>query len=127
MVWNDLGVGSCFHEYLTNGGEAGWLTRLAGEMFPGSGDTGAFGCSSLHQPCLLARPFSCSELQASGHGAEFWILNAVQKLQADFIKAHENLQDTVINATLKVSSITKDFKVDMLQTGEALRWVYHLR
>lgn len=79
-MWNDQGIGKFLDDYLVTGGEKGWLNRLAPEAFPGSGDAGAFGCSSREQPCLSSLK-GCSDMAAIDRAKEFWVFNAVQKLQ----------------------------------------------
>jgi len=41
----------------------------------------------------------------------------------NFERAHENLQDSVIDAGLSVSQIAADFEVKMQTDQEILRWV----
>lgn len=82
-MWNDHGVGTKLDEFLSSHGEANWLNDLASEAFPGSGDPGSFGCGSRDQPCMSSMQSSdiCETMAGDDRGAEFWIFNAVQKMQ----------------------------------------------
>jgi len=53
---------------------------MANEVFVGSGDPGSYGCGQRDQSCL-EQLSDCGELQAEGRGREYWIFNAVQKMQ----------------------------------------------
>ncbi|KAK3705243.1 hypothetical protein LTR37_013404 [Vermiconidia calcicola] len=103
-VWNDYGIGSTLDEYIGGHGEDNWLNDLASESFPGSGDPGSFGCGSRDQPCMSGME-TCETMSGNERGAEFWIFNAVQKMQDMFECAHENLQDSIIDSSLTVSGI----------------------
>ena len=79
-VWNDNGIGTYLDTYLSSNGESGWLNKLASETFPGSGNTGSFGCGSRDQPCM-AEVDDCAAMAADGRSAEYWTFNAVRNMQ----------------------------------------------
>lgn len=139
-IWNDRGVGNFLDDYLEANGESNWLNNMASGALPGSGDPGSAGCGNRDQSCLPSVS-NCAALAAAGHGAEYWVFNAVQKLQvrfeADvegchrrltllkdaFERAHENLQDSVIDSSLTVSTIASDFKITFQSNQEILRYI----
>ncbi|KAK3703000.1 hypothetical protein LTR37_014730 [Vermiconidia calcicola] len=121
-VWNDYGIGTRLDEYISGHGEDNWLNDLASESFPGSGDPGSFGCGSRDQPCLSGME-SCETMAGNQRGAEFWIFNAIQKMQDNFERAHENLQDSIIDSSLSVSGIASDFKITFTSDERTLRYV----
>jgi hypothetical protein len=67
-------------EYLTENGEGEWLNNMAEMALPNSGDSGSFGCGSRDQPCFDDLP-DCLEMAEAGFGGEFWIFNAIRKMQ----------------------------------------------
>ncbi|KAK5172373.1 uncharacterized protein LTR77_004012 [Saxophila tyrrhenica] len=122
--WNDFGVGARLDQYIGDQGAANWVNTLASESFPGSGDPGSFGCGSRDQPCMSGLDLdTCGVMAADDRGTDFWILNAVQKMHAAFERAHENLQDSIIDSSLSVSGIASDFKIDFASDDKILRYV----
>jgi hypothetical protein len=112
---------------------------MAEMALPNSGDSGSFGCGSRDQPCFDDLP-DCLVMAEAGFGGEFWIFNAIRKMQVwikvisnackmlksrqdTFHRAHENLQDEVIENALRVSTIASDFEVQLPADSQILRYV----
>lgn len=78
----------------------------ANEVFPGEGDTRAFGCSQLDQGCFDSG-LDCPEMK----GKDFWLFTAVKNMHTVFEEADSNLVFEGLLSSLRVASIVEDFSL----------------
>lgn len=85
------------------------LSTAADQTFDNAGNSGAFGCGLRGDECFSnLNEESCAQMVRDGNGMEYWIFTAVKNMQAVYEIAHENLQDSVMESTLAVSSMVSD-------------------